>query len=147
MSVPHGLNSVEFEAGMMPEIDEQFGMVPDSPFEHTPERIVLSSLEHSHLRGEASLDSLGGAFRHARFGPGSLKLQRTSAPGEVRLTADVAAQPGPSIHLDARVRESWLTRTVGELAGAEPAVHLVDELLRLAEIPGQSTVLVRIEAD
>ena len=139
-------SSSEGAANFPPGIAPSFGDVPLLPFEHTPERLVLSSEAHSHLVGHSPLASLGGAFSHDRFGTGNLLLSETGSAGDIDVHADLLNVPGPALHLQARVRESWLIRTVS-LEDASPAnVRVVNELFRLAEIPRQSTVTVRVEA-
>ncbi|MBK7330154.1 MAG: hypothetical protein IPI85_14045 [Dehalococcoidia bacterium] len=48
----------------------------------------------------------------------------------------------PSVHLDANVRESWVSRTVSSDDTAPVNVRIVRGLFTLAEIPGQSTVTI-----
>ncbi|MBK9611822.1 hypothetical protein [Candidatus Amarobacter glycogenicus] len=83
-----------------------FGDVPLRPFEATPERLVLSSDEHSHLQPSTPINWLGGNFNHDRLGRGELRLYETTTPGEIHIEADVRQADGPSVHLDANVRES-----------------------------------------
>lgn len=143
----HGLSSLEFAGEVPPGSAPEFGIIPEAPFEHTPERLVLSSEEHSRLSGGPALSELGGQFASERYGHGNLSLKGTGAPGEVRVLADISGETGPVLHLDALVRESWLVRAV---SGGEPmhaAARVVGGLMELAVIPRQSTVKVRIEAD
>jgi hypothetical protein len=143
----HGSNSLEVAGDLPPGAAPAFGAPLESPFEHTPERLVLSSEEHIRLVGFPTLDSLGGDFESDRFGSGSLTLSATGAPGEIHVIANVFRSGAPGVRMDANVRESWLARAVreGEAAGANARV--VSELFRLAAIPRQSTVKVHVEAD
>jgi hypothetical protein len=85
---------------------------------------------------------LSGEFASEALGTGRLVIREVAA-GEVLVHADVLRDGSPSVHLDARVRESWLLRA----AAADPAgagVSVVRALFRLAEIPHQSTVRVSV---
>lgn len=130
-----------------PDVAPSFGDVPILPFEHTPERLVLSSEAHSYLLAAPTLAGLDGEFAVERLGKGNLHIRETGAPGEVQIRADVLTLAGPAVHLDARVRHSWLMRTVESEDAAPANIRIVRELFRLAEIPHQSTVTVRIDAD
>ena len=102
----------ETAADLPPGVAPSFGDVPLRPFEATPERLVLSSDEHSHLQPSTPINWLGGNFNHDRLGRGELRLYETTTPGEIHIEADVRQADGPSVHLDANVRESWVSRTV-----------------------------------
>jgi len=147
MTQAHGSSSPEFAGELPPGSAPAFGMLPEFPFEHTPERLVLSSEEHSHLTGGPGLAELGGEFASERYGSGILSVSATGAPGEVRVLADVSDGTGPVVHLDALVRESWLARAVDAGEPMHAAARVVGGLMELAVIPRQSTVKVRIEAD
>lgn len=147
MTHAHGSNSDEGAGSFPPGVAPTFGDVPLVPFEHTPERLVLSSDEHSRLAGYSSVAGLGGNFSHERFGTGSLLIRETGAPGEIQIHADVTTLDGPAVHLEARVRESWLARAVACEVAVPANVTVVTELFRLAEIPRQSTVTVRVDSD
>lgn len=132
-------NSVLMEVedfGAQPETPE-FGVLPPAPFEPLPERIVLTSEEHLHLASPSML-LLEGDFTGS-IGSGYLAVEHAAA-GDVHLRADVQRQGLPAIQLDATVRESWVARAAGDRA------TVVAELLRLAELPRQSTVSVRTPA-
>jgi hypothetical protein len=133
-------------ADLPPGVAPTFGYVPDAPFEHVPERLVLSSEAHSRLAPGKAFSRFNGAFTLDRVGTGTLSLHQTEAPGELHVHADVHTFGGPLVRLDARVRESWVLRQAGEDDG--PAgVHVLNELIRLAGIPRQSTVSVSVDAD
>lgn len=128
-----------------PETPPIFGAVPEFPFEAAPERLVLSSEAHSRLSETGSFVDFNGEFASESLGNGRLVI-REVASGEVRVQADVLRDGSPSVHLDARVRESWVVRA----AAAHPTsagASVVRELFRLAEIPHQSTVRVSVAAD
>jgi hypothetical protein len=124
-----------------------FGTVPDVPFEHTPEHLVLSSEAHSRLSGNIVLGNLNGPFADEQLGRGVLVVRETSLPGQVHIHADLSTSFGPVVHLDADVRESWLDRAGFDREGVPAPARVVGELFRLAEIPRQSTVVIRVEAD
>jgi hypothetical protein len=130
------------ESNLGPGVAPSFGDVPAQPFEHTPERIVLSRHEHTHLAHQP-LATLGGEFAHEQIGRGVLALTESGAPGEVHIRADVLTLEGPAIHLEADVRGSWVARTASGNWGEAANVQIVRELVRLAALPHQSTVRVR----
>ena len=132
----------ETAADLPPGVAPSFGDVPLRPFEATPERLVLSSDEHSHLQPSTPINWLGGNFNHDRLGRGELRLYETTPPGAIHLGADVRQADGPAVHLDANVRESWVSRTVSSDDTAPVNVRIVRGLFTLAEIPGQSTVTI-----
>ncbi len=140
------VSSSEVADDMPPGVAPSFGDVPVEPFEHTPERIVLSSEEHSHLLRSGPLAYLSGPFSAERFGVGYLSVLKTETAGEVRVHADLSRSEGPAIHLDAHVRETWVSRAADDGDGPSAAVRVVKELFRLAEIPHQSTVTVQTDA-
>jgi|GEM_PF-4267321 len=127
-----------------PELAPAFGDVPEVPFEHTPERLVLSSEEHTHLAGPR-LAEFGGRFEHEQLGCGELFLAETADPGEVRVYASVERDDAPAFEVEANVRSTWLARVAaGE--GEAPAARIVRELVRLAAVPGQTTVRIKPRA-
>jgi hypothetical protein len=133
-------------ADLPPGVAPAFGSVPEAPFEHIPERLVLSSEAHSRLAPGTPFSLLNGAFTLERVGSGTLSLRETEAPGELHVHADVHTLGGPLVRLDARVRESWVMRQAsGDAAPAN--VRVVNELIRIAGIPHQSTVSVSVDAD
>lgn len=134
-------------ADLPPGVAPSFGDVPLRPFEHTPERLVLSSEEHSHLQSPPPLKWLGGSFAHERLGRGDLRLYETETPGEIHIEADVHPADGSALRLDANVRESWVSRVVSEDDTSPLNVRIVSGLFKLAEIPGQSTVKVSIKSE
>ncbi len=138
-------SSSEVADDMPPGVAPSFGDLPDAPFEHTPERIVLSSEEHSHLVGSGPLAYLSGPFSSDRFGVGYLSLHETETTGEVRVHADLSRTGSPAIHLDAQVRETWVARAANDGEDTSATVRAVKELFRLAEIPRQSTVTVQVD--
>ncbi len=140
------VSSSEVADDMPPGVAPSFGDVPAGPFEHIPERLVLSSEEHTHLIGSGPLAYLSGPFSSDRFGVGYLSLHETDTAGEVRVHADLSRSGSPAIHLDAHVRESWVSRAATDGEGASAAVRVVKELFRLAEIPRQSTVTVQVDS-
>ncbi len=127
------------------EIARSFGNVPPRPFEHAPERVVLSSEAHSHLAGHTAVGLLSGPFAYERIGVGTLTIEETDMPGQVHVHADVRTENGPIVHLDADVRKSWLNRTAETEAGPARTELIVSELLRLLEVPRQSTVTVSVD--
>ena len=139
-------SSPEVADDMPPGVAPSFGAVPSGPFEHTPERLVLSSEEHTHLVGSGPLAYLSGPFSADRFGVGYLSLHETETLGEVRVHADLSRTGSPAIHLDANVRETWVARAANDTDGGSAAVRVVEELFRLSEIPRQSTVTVQVDA-
>lgn len=130
------------ETNLGPGIAPTFGDVPGSPFEHTPERIVLSSDEHTKLSARA-LAALGGEFTHEQLGRGLLSLRETDQPGQVHVEARVSKHGRPLLQIEADVRESWLSRAASAGEDESPSVLIVQELVRLAELPMQSTVRLR----
>lgn len=140
------VSSVEMADDMPPGVAPSFGDVPAEPFEHTPERLVLSSEEHTHLIGSGPLAYLSGPFSAERFGVGYLSLHETETAGEVRVHADLSRTGSPAVHLDAQVREMWVARAANESSGPTATVRVVEELFRLAEIPRQSTVTVQVDS-
>jgi len=82
MTQAHGSSSPEFAGELPPGSAPAFGMLPEFPFEHTPERLVLSSEEHSHLTGGPGLAELGGEFASERYGSGILSVSATGAPAK-----------------------------------------------------------------
>jgi len=145
MTLAHAFDS-EFSGELPPGAAPAFGNLPDSPFEHTPERLVLSSDEHAQLAGIAPLSRLGGRFETVGLGQGHLTLVATGSPGEVLVEANVEGS-GPAMHLSANVRESWLLRAAGGDEAPQATARVVGELVRLAGVPHQSTVSVRVDAD
>lgn len=139
-------SSPEGAGDLPPGVAPSFGDVPLTPFEHTPERLVLSSEAHSHLSVPASLATLSGPFHSEPLGNGVLTIQATEQAGEVHVHADMSPDGGPSVHLDARVRESWLARAAHSEGGVTAPVQVVRELIRLSEIPSQSTVTIRVDS-
>ena len=136
------LHSSEIAGDGPPDSAPVFGAVPDSPFENEPEHVVLSSDAHFRLSETNTLGMLSGEFASEALGTGRLVIREVAA-GEVLVHADVLRDGSPYVHLDARVRESWLLRA----AAADPAgagASVVRALFRLAEIPHQSTVRVRV---
>lgn len=147
MTQQHEANSGDVAADLPPGVGPSFGDVPRLPFEHTAERIVLSSDEHLHLLGATSLNALGGEFTFDRLCRGSLRIEETATPGEVHVEAELLTGEGPPLRIDANVRESWLSRTVSIDDSAPANVRVVRGLFRLAEIASQSTVNVSVQAD
>jgi len=147
LSYEHASDSAGGEVNLAPGVAPSFGEVPDSPFEHTPERLVLSLSEHEHLAGLAFAETLEGTFESERLGSGTLLLRNGDSPGAIHLSADVLGPSGPAMRLDATVRESWLLRSVSGGAEETARVQVVRELVRLASLPHQSTVRVSIAAD
>ncbi|MEO8539846.1 MAG: hypothetical protein ABI577_08915 [bacterium] len=146
MSTTAGASPTDMADDLPPGVAPSFGQVPSTPFEHTPEHLVLSSEAHSHLAGSPSLALLSGAFETDRLGRGNLTVSETDEAGQVHVHADLSLANGPRLHLDADVRESWLTRAaVADEEGPAGAV-VVKELFRLAEIPRQSTVTISVDA-
>ena len=131
--------------GPPPDSIPIFGAVPEFPFEAAPERLVLSSEAHLRLAETNTLGELSGEFASEALGSGRLVVREVAA-GEVLVQADVLRNGSPSVHLDARVRESWLVRAAAVDPNAAGA-SVVRELFRLAEIPHQSTVRVSVAAD
>ncbi len=129
-------------ADLPPGSAPAFGDVPATPFEPEPEHLVLSSDEHSHLSGPLSLTSLSGEFNDDSLGRGRLVVSTTGQPGEVHV--HVSFHSG--YELDADVRESWLARAAAGGGSASLGARVAAELLRLSEIPHQSTVVVRARA-
>lgn len=139
------MNAKEVADDSPPGSAPVFGAVPDSPFENEPEHLVLSSDAHFRLSEANTVWMLGGEFDYEALGTGRLVIEEV-AGGEVLVHADVLRDGSPSIHLDARVRESWLVRA----AAADPAsaaASVVRALVRLAEIPHQSTVRMSVAGD
>ena len=139
-------SSPEVAGDLPPGVAPSFGDVPLTPFEHTPERIVLSSEAHSRLSVPTSLAMLSGPFQAEQLGRGILTIHATDQAGEVHVHADVNPDGGPSLHLDANVRESWLARAARSEGGAAAQAQVVRELVRLSEIPSQSTVTIRVDS-
>lgn len=123
-----------------PPATPEFGAVPPAPFEPLPERLVLSSDEHSSLTGSAVAEFRGDFIGDVGSG---LLIVEPSDPGTVHIYAEVQRTGLPAVQLDATVRESWLTRAAADDKG--PA-SVVAELIRLAELPHQSTVRVKVIA-
>lgn len=130
------------ESNLGPGVAPSFGDVPGQPFEHTPERIVLSSVEHNHLSAPA-FAAFRGEFAHDRLGSGHLDLRGTGQPGRIHIVARVVKQGSAAMELEAEVRESWLARAVGADENEPPRVRIVRELVRLSELANQSTIRVR----
>lgn len=122
----------------LPPATPEFGAVPPEPFEPLPERLVLSSEEHGHL-SSPGLGHLVGDFQ-GEFGSGRLLVEGVAA-GEVHIQADIRRAGLPAVRLNATVRETWVRRAKGDRA------TVVAELVRLSEIPNQSTVMVHVEAE
>ena len=139
-------NSQEVAGDVPPGVAPSFGDVPLTPFEHTPERLVLSSEAHSRLSVRASFATLSGPFHSEPLGNGVLTIQATEQAGEVHVHADMNPDGGPHVHLDAHVRESWLARAARSEGGAAAPDQVVRELIRLSEIPSQSTVTIRVDS-
>lgn len=135
-------STVAGEANLGPGVAPSFGDVPGQPFEHTPERIVLSSEEHTRL-STPQFEAFGGEFAHEHLGRGRVSLRETDEPGEVHILASVVKQDGPALEIEADVRVSWLSRAARSGAGEPPSVGIVRELVKLAGLPKQSTVRVR----
>ena len=135
----------ELAADMPPGTAPTFGIVPQLPFEATPEHLVLSSEAHSHLSATVPAYTIGGHFSNARLGDGSVSV-RTISPGEVHIHADVLTAEGPAVHLDADVRETWLNRAARGRDSASANVQVVSELIRLAQLPSQKTVKMRVDS-
>lgn len=140
-------SSEDAAADLPPGSAPSFGDVPGAPFENTPERIVLSSEEHAYRVSPASLASLGGEFAHEHLGRGHLKLKETATPGEIHIQAELQPLEGPALHFDARVRGSWLARTLSADDSTPARVRVVRGLFGIAAIPSQSTVRVSVQAD
>jgi hypothetical protein len=129
------------ESNLGPGVAPSFGDVPGEPFEHTPERLVLSSDEHTRLSAPA-LAEFGGAFASEQLGRGTVSISETGKPGEVHVAAKLSTGR-EDLEIEADVRTTWLVRAA-HTTGAEPAnVQVLRALLRLAELPRQSTVRVR----
>jgi hypothetical protein len=139
------VSSAGGESNLAPGVAPSFGDVPSAPFEHLPERLVLSLTEHDQLNADRLPASWAADFSGEAFGSGSLLVEEAD-PGTVRVSADVLGARGPAIRLDATVRKTWLTRAV-ESGGGAPGTLVVRELLELAQLPGQSTVRISVAAD
>lgn len=145
MTVSDAASPTEAEIDMPVEVARSFGDVPASPFEYTPEQVVLSSEAHSRLAGQAHISQLSGPFSYERIGAGVLTVEETGMPGQVHVRADVRTENGPIVHLDADVRKSWLDRATKNEDGLANAELIVNELLRMLELPRQSTVTVSVD--
>lgn len=137
----------ETAGDLPPGASPAFGELPDEPTELTPEHVVLSSEEHDRLIGSGPLAYLSGPFSAERFGVGYLSLFETDLAGEVHVHADLSRVEGPAVHLDADVRETWVSRAAIDGEGSSPAVRVVKELFRLADLPKQSTVTVQVDCE
>ena len=140
------VNSIEVSDDMPLGGAPLFGDVPSEPFEHTPEWLVLSNEEHSRLVGSGPLAYLSGPFSAERLGVGYLSVHQTEMVGEMHVHADLSRTDGPAVHLDARVRETWIARAANDGDGSSATVRVVKELFKLAEIPRQSTVTVQVDS-
>lgn len=127
------------------EVAGSFGNVPTGPFEYTPAQLVLSSEAHNRLASDTAVALMGGPFAYERVGAGEVTIAETDLPGQVHIHADVRTESGPVVHLDADVRRSWVDRTTETDEGLPRAELIVNELLRLLEIPRQSTVTVSVD--
>ncbi len=146
MSTNTGSRPGDLDGDLPPGVAPSFGDVPAVPFEQTPERLVLSNVEHDHLSRSGPLAYLSGPFSAERLGVGYLSVRQTDHAGEVHVHADLSRSDGPAVHLDANVRETWLARAAQHGEGATPPVRVVGQLFRLAEIPSQSTVVVQFDS-
>ncbi len=131
----------EFASDRPPGVDHLFGTTARNTSEGTESRTVLTRDEDVHLRPRP-YRWLEGDFAFERFGRGHLCIAPTATPGELHIEADVRRAGGPDVHIDARVRESWLARAASIDDSIPASVHVVQGLIRLAEIPRQSTVKV-----
>lgn len=146
MTLQTSLDSEDYASDLPPGVSHLFGeiLAPNSDNSTAPR--VLSHDEDSHLRS-SHFAGLGGEFSLDHFGQGKISLEETTTPGEVHIKADMLTSGGPTIHIDARVRESWLSRTASAVDSLPANVRVVQGLFRLAEIPQQSTVKVIVHAD
>lgn len=128
-----------------PVIAPSFGDVPQQPFEHTPERLVLSSEEHTRL-SSPPLSAFAGEFAHEQIGRGRVSFHETGEPGAVHVLASIVRRDALEVELEADVRAAWLVRTATREPAEPGNIQVVRELVRLAELPGQSTVRVRTNA-
>jgi len=122
-----------------------FGAEPPSSSEAGTERLVLTADAHHRLTLPSPLAAITGAFTDDPLGSGHLAIETTELPGVVHIHADVRSTRGPAFHIDANVRESWLLRLSGNAEAAPVRGQVVRELIELAALPRQSTVLVTVE--
>ncbi len=140
------LDAEDLASDLPPGVSHLFGEIAHLNHDSSTASRVLSHDEDSHLRLKP-FAGLAGEFNLDDFGQGRLTLEETSVPGEVHIEADMLTTGGPTIHIDAHVRESWLSRTAFSNDSAPAKVRVVQGLFRLAEIPQQSTVKVIVHAD
>ncbi|MGE0598232.1 MAG: hypothetical protein AB7J35_00215 [Dehalococcoidia bacterium] len=146
MTLPDSLDADDLASDLPPGVSHLFGETMPGSHESSIAPRVLSHDEDTHLR-LTPFAGLAGEFNVADFGRGSLSLEETAVPGEVHIEADMLTAGGPTIHIDARVRESWLSRTASAEGSSSSKARVVQGLFRLAEIPQQSTVKVIVHAD
>jgi hypothetical protein len=131
-------------ADVPPEAIPLFGAVPEEPFEASPEQLVLSLSEHTHLSATGGLLEFSGPFSASELGRGTFSVRLTGG-GMAHVHADVVRDSGPAVHLDADVRESWVLRAASQAQGADAGQNVVHELLRLVQLPRQSTVRLSLD--
>ena len=146
MTLQESLDAEDLASDLPPGVSHLFGETAQASNENSTGPRVLSRDEDSHLRLKP-FAGLAGEFNVDDFGQGRLTLEETAIPGEVHIEADMLTTGGPTIHIDAHVRESWLSRTAFANDSAPANVRVVQGLFRLAEIPQQSTVKVIVHAD
>ncbi|MGE3076922.1 MAG: hypothetical protein AB7N24_16975 [Dehalococcoidia bacterium] len=146
MTLPDSLDADDLASDLPPGVSHLFGETAPGTHESSIAPRVLSHDEDSHLR-LTPFAGLAGEFNVADFGTGRLSLEETSIPGEVHIEADMLTAGGPTIHIDAHVRKSWLSRTAASGDSTQEKARVVQGLFRLAEIPQQSTVKVVVHAD
>ena len=115
---------------------------PHSPWGDSP--VILSALaELRESREHGAL--LGGTFAMGDIpATGILKILASPVPGVVHIDADIAFDLGGTLHYEADVRETWVTRTTN--SGNSGPATLVKALADIARLPHQSTVKVHFQA-
>jgi hypothetical protein len=116
---------------------EPFSPVPTSP-------IVLSALAERHESGQ-HVTLTSGPFAMADIpATGFLTILASPVPGVVHIDADIRYDRGGTLHYEADVRETWVTRTTNH--GRNPQESIVLALADVARLPHQSTVRVHFQA-
>lgn len=106
--------------------------------------VILSALaERRESRDHRAL--LSGTFAMDDIpATGILKILASAVPGVVHIDADIAFDLGGTIHYEADVRETWVTRTTN--SGDNGPATIVRALADIANLPRQSTVKVHFQA-
>lgn len=137
------LSTFSDSADLPPGTAPTFGESDSNPFAAASPVILSALAELRESRGHLTVAD--GAFAMDDIpATGILKILASRVPGVVHIDADIAFHLGGSLHYEADVRETWVTRT-SAAAGNGPAT-IVKALADIANLPRQSTVKVHFQA-